>query len=148
MAHQNTSQQNRPTTGIAIIVFGLFMFSFQDVIIKAFSDQYSVLQIVFIRCMVALVPTAIAVFWITGWRGFVAHQPRLLLLRGLFGFLSYLRLLHGDCGTATGRSRHHRVFGAYFHHRVVGGIAQGKGRDQAMGSDRGGIPRSAGCGRA
>ncbi len=39
--------------GIATLVFGLFMFSFQDVIIKAFSDQYSVLQIVFIRCSVA-----------------------------------------------------------------------------------------------
>jgi hypothetical protein len=33
--------------GAAILVFGLFLFSLQD-IIKFFSDQYSVLQIVFI----------------------------------------------------------------------------------------------------
>jgi S-adenosylmethionine uptake transporter len=90
MAYHDTTQRNRPLAGISIIVFGLFMFSFQDVIIKIFSDQYSVLQIVFIRCSVALVPTVIAILWITGWRGFVAYEPRLLLLRGLFGFLSYL----------------------------------------------------------
>ncbi len=90
MADQDTTQRNRPTAGIAIIVFGLFMFSFQDIIIKAFSDQYSVLQIVFIRCTVALVPILIAVFITSGVRGLVAHEPRLLLLRGLFGFLSYL----------------------------------------------------------
>ncbi len=83
-------QRNRPAAGAAIIVFGLFMFSFQDVIIKGFSDRYSVLEIVFIRCLVALIPTVIAVLWVTGRRGFVAYEPRLLLLRGLFGFLSYL----------------------------------------------------------
>jgi drug/metabolite transporter (DMT)-like permease len=90
MPGDDQTQRNRPTAGAVIIVFGLFMFSFQDVIIKAFSDQYSVLQIVFIRCLVALVPIVIAVLWVTGWRGFVAYEPRLLLLRGLFGFLSYL----------------------------------------------------------
>ncbi len=90
MPRYDQTQRNRPTAGIATLVFGLFMFSFQDVIIKAFSDQYSVLQIVFIRCSVALVPIVIAILWISGWRGFVAYEPRLLLLRGLFGFLSYL----------------------------------------------------------
>ncbi|MDH3670398.1 MAG: DMT family transporter [Gammaproteobacteria bacterium] len=90
MAYQDTTQRNRPAAGISIIVFGLFMFSFQDIIIKAFSDQYSVLQIAFIRCTVALIPILIAVFITAGARGLVAHEPRLLLLRGLFGFLSYM----------------------------------------------------------
>ncbi len=90
MPRYDQTQRNRPTAGITTLVFGLFMLSFQDVIIKAFSDQYSVLQIVFIRCSVALVPIVIAILWISGWRGFVAYEPRLLLLRGLFGFLSYL----------------------------------------------------------
>lgn len=76
--------------GIAIIVFSLFLFSLQDVVIKGFSEQYSVLQIVFIRCTVALIPTVIAIISTTGLRGLVAYEPRLLLLRGLFGFLSYL----------------------------------------------------------
>ena len=90
MPRYDQTQRNRPTAGITTLVFGLFMLSFQDVIIKAFSDQYSVLQIVFIRCSVALVPIVIAILWISGWRGFVAYEPRLLLLRGLCGFLSYL----------------------------------------------------------
>ena len=40
--------------GAAILVFGLFAFSIQDIIIKYFSAGYSVLQIVFVRGLIAL----------------------------------------------------------------------------------------------
>ena len=73
-----------------MIILGLFLFSLQDVVIKSFSDRYSVLQIVFVRGIVALVFLFIAVIVTSGPRGLVAYNPRLLLLRGLFGFLSYL----------------------------------------------------------
>lgn len=86
----DASQRNRPTAGIAMIILGLFLFSLQDVVIKSFSDRYSVLQIVFVRGIVALVFLFIAVIVTSGPRGLVAYNPRLLLLRGLFGFLSYL----------------------------------------------------------
>jgi len=79
----------RPTTGIPLLVAGLFLFALQDVVIKSFSDRYSVLQIVFVRGLVAMVPILIAVVVTTGWRGVVAYKPRLLLVKGLLGFLSY-----------------------------------------------------------
>ena len=40
--------------GAAILVFGLFAFSIQDIIIKYFSSGFSVLQIVFIRGLIAM----------------------------------------------------------------------------------------------
>ena len=85
-----SSPTNSPISGISLCVFGLFLFSLQDVIIKMFSDSYSVLQIVFARGVVALVPILIAVVVTSGWRGVVANKPKLLLLKGFLGFLSYL----------------------------------------------------------
>lgn len=80
---------DRPMAGIATLMIGLFLFSLQDVAIKAFSDRYSVLQIVFIRAIVALVPIVVAVIATSGRQGLVATKPYLLLLKGLFGFASY-----------------------------------------------------------
>ena len=85
-----SSPTDRPVAGISLCVFGLFLFSLQDVIIKSFSDTYSVLQIVFIRGVVAMVPILIAVVLTSGWRGMLAYKPRLLLLKGFLGFLCYL----------------------------------------------------------
>ncbi len=80
----------RPAAGIALCMSGLFLVSLQDIIIKYFSDTYSVLQIVFIRSLVALVPILIAVRLTDGWRGIRTYKPRLLLFRGALGFLCYL----------------------------------------------------------
>ncbi len=76
--------------GAAILVFGLFLFSIQDVIIKFFSDQYSVLQIVFIRGLVSMAVIALAIKLL--WPGvtFISSHPRIAIARGLFGFTSYL----------------------------------------------------------
>ena len=41
--------------GATILVFGLFLFSIQDVIIKYFSGDYSILQIVYMRGIFAMV---------------------------------------------------------------------------------------------
>ena len=41
--------------GATILVFGLFAFSIQDIIIKHFSTGFSVLQIVFVRGLIAMV---------------------------------------------------------------------------------------------
>ncbi len=90
MIHVPRSPSDRPVTGISLCVFGLFLFSLQDIIIKSFSDTYSVLQIVFIRCIVAMVPILIAIALTSGRRGLLAHKPKLLLLKGFSGFLSYL----------------------------------------------------------
>ena len=90
MNAESTPLPDRPLAGIALCVFGLFLFSLQDIIIKLFSDNYSVLQIVFIRGVVAVVPILIAVRLTSGWRGLLACKPKLLLVRGSFGFFSYL----------------------------------------------------------
>ncbi len=76
--------------GAVILVFGLFLFSIQDIIIKFFSDQYSVLQIVFIRGVVSMVVIALLIKLL--WPGirFISNRPGTAIARGLFGFCSYL----------------------------------------------------------
>ncbi len=76
--------------GAAILVFGLFLFSIQDIIIKFFSDQYSVLQIVFIRGLVsmAVITLTIKLLWPTV--SLLSSRPGTAIARGLFGFTSYL----------------------------------------------------------
>lgn len=81
---------DRPATGIALCVFGLFLFAVQDLVIKWFSGDYSVLQIVFIRGAVA-VPVVFLAARIAGRRIKVrCARPGLLITRGALGFLSYL----------------------------------------------------------
>lgn len=80
----------RPTAGISLVVIGLFLFAIQDVIIKSFTDRYSVLQIVFIRGLVAMVPIIVAIMLTSGPRGILTRKPGLLLTKGALGFLSYM----------------------------------------------------------
>ena len=72
-----------------LLVFALFLFSLQDIIIKYFSDQYSVLQIVFIRGAVA-----VCLMWLlarlgSGLNQLRSQRPLLALTRGFLGFCSY-----------------------------------------------------------
>ena len=46
------NQENRPFVGITALIAGLLVFSLQDVIIKLFSAEYSILQIVIVRSVV------------------------------------------------------------------------------------------------
>lgn len=77
------------SSGAMILVFGLFLFSIQDVIIKLFSDQYSVLQIVFIRGVVALSVITLLIKLL--WRdiAFLSNKPLASFARGFAGFCSY-----------------------------------------------------------
>jgi len=86
--HSNFSSDNA-LSGITLLVLSLFLFSLQDITIKYFSDQYSVLQIVFIRGVIATILMVLAAKMIEG-RFFLASQrPWLTLSRGLLGFTSY-----------------------------------------------------------
>ena len=76
--------------GAAILVFGLFLFSIQDIIIKFFSDQYSVLQIVFLRGLVSMVVIALVIKLLWPGVAFISRRPGIAIARGLFGFSSYL----------------------------------------------------------
>lgn len=72
-----------------ILVFGLFLFSIQDIIIKYFSAHYSVLQIVFVRGLVATGLFLLLFRWMREPVPLVSRRPLLMLLRGLLGFASY-----------------------------------------------------------
>ena len=78
------------TTNAAIIlVFGLFLFSIQDIIIKHFSDHYSVLQIVFVRGMIALGLLLLMIKSTGEVISLRSRRPLLMTFRGLLGFSSY-----------------------------------------------------------
>ena len=77
------------TNGALILVFGLLLFSFQDVIIKYFSDRYSVLQIVFFRGLIAVSLFALVFKFSQQKQSLVSRKPWLMLSRGLLGFGSY-----------------------------------------------------------
>ena len=75
--------------GASILVFGLFLFSIQDVIIKYFSGDYSVLQIVYMRGIIAMVLLLLLFFVMREQIPLMSKRPGLMLCRGLFGFSSY-----------------------------------------------------------
>ena len=78
------------TAGAAgTLVFGLFLFSIQDIIIKYFSSDYSVLQIVFLRGLVALGIFLLLFKLMHEKVALLSGRPILMLCRGLFGFASY-----------------------------------------------------------
>ncbi|NKB62117.1 MAG: EamA family transporter [Gammaproteobacteria bacterium] len=81
---------SRPIPGIAMIVFGLFLFSIQDVIIKYFSGTYPVLELVFIRSVTGLIIilTGLAVLGKT--QSIKLHGKQAVLIKGGLGFISYI----------------------------------------------------------
>jgi S-adenosylmethionine uptake transporter len=87
-AHNALARDNT-VSGIFLLVFALFLFSLQDMVIKYFSDQYSVLQIVFIRGVIAIVLMMLAAKFIEGQITLISRRPFLALSRGLLGFTSY-----------------------------------------------------------
>ena len=72
-----------------VLVFGLFLFSIQDIIIKYFSDHYSVLQIVFVRGMIALGLLLLMIKLARETIALKSRRPGLMVARGLLGFSSY-----------------------------------------------------------
>lgn len=77
-------------SGIYSVSLGLFLFSIQDVIIKSFSDRYSVLQIVFTRSVTALLIMLTVILATKNGISFKVHNIWPILFKGTCGFLSYL----------------------------------------------------------
>jgi drug/metabolite transporter (DMT)-like permease len=76
--------------GAAILVFGLFLFSLQDIILKHFSDQYSVMQLVLLRGEIAMILILAFLLITRKTIPLVSKKPKLILARGLLGFISYV----------------------------------------------------------
>ena len=69
--------------GATILVFGLFAFSIQDIIIKYFSSGFSVLQIVFVRGLIAMALLLILFRALRETIALLSKRPLLMLFRGL-----------------------------------------------------------------
>ena len=90
MSRSSTSAGFDAANGAIVLVFGLFLFSIQDIIIKYFSSGYSVLQIVFVRGGVALCLLFLLYRMLGENISLTSRRPLLMLGRGLLGFCSYL----------------------------------------------------------
>lgn len=75
--------------GALILVFGLFLFAIQDNIIKYFSDEHSVLQIVFIRGLIAAALMISFIKMVSVSIPLISRKPMLVCCRGALGFASY-----------------------------------------------------------
>ncbi len=80
---------DRPLRGIALVAFGISIFSLQDVVIRALSGDYSVLQIMFIRALVALWPMLLFVRLEGGFGGLKSQRPLRQFCRGFLMVFSY-----------------------------------------------------------
>lgn len=75
--------------GVGFLVLAMLIFSLQDIAVKAIGGDYSVMQIVTLRSIVAM-PCTLLLFRLEGRRGWpTTPQPRLEYWRGAFLFLSY-----------------------------------------------------------
>jgi drug/metabolite transporter (DMT)-like permease len=87
-----SAEVGRPVAGIASLTVGLMFFAVQDAMVKTMIDDYSVLQILFMRS-VSAVPILIALLvWGHGLAGFRTAHPRLHTMRAclvLCAFLCY-----------------------------------------------------------
>lgn len=84
--HQPPSDQTAPVDtplrGILLITAGMVVFSAHDVIIRLLSGDYSAMEIMFIRGLVALLPIALFVHWGGGFSSLKVRHPFINLLRG------------------------------------------------------------------
>lgn len=84
------AEPDSPVQGITLIVFGIGIFSLQDVIIRSIGDTYSGFEIVFIRGLVAIGPIFLLVVFNGGLRSLKVPNFGLNLLRGCLGLSSYM----------------------------------------------------------
>ncbi|MCA9973014.1 MAG: DMT family transporter [Anaerolineales bacterium] len=81
--------------GVGFLVAAAFVISIQNIVIKWIGGDYSALQIVALRSLVAL-PFTLVFYRYEGRRGLpTTKQPRLEYVRGLFLFLSYTTFMMG-----------------------------------------------------
>lgn len=80
---------DKTITGIGFLILGLFVFSIQDVIMKFFSDQMAVQEVIFARGIVTLILISGALYITQGPSGFATQRPFLNCLRGFFSFICF-----------------------------------------------------------
>ncbi|MFT5260420.1 MAG: drug/metabolite transporter (DMT)-like permease [Saprospiraceae bacterium] len=76
--------------GIFLVSFGLLLFAIQDSVIKSFSDQYAVLQIVFIRSAAGVFVLLIGIAIFAGGAGLKSHNVIPQIMKYGLSFGAYL----------------------------------------------------------
>lgn len=81
--------------GVGFLIFALLIISVQSIAVKWIGGDYSALEIVAVRSLIAL-PCTLLFYRYEGQRGLpTTRQPRLEVLRGVFLFLSYTTFMMG-----------------------------------------------------
>ena len=89
------TKENTNIKGIAYLLLAMLIISIQNVAVKWIGGDYSALEIVAVRSLVAL-PFTILFYRFEGQRGLpTTKQPKLEYLRGIFLFLSYTTFMMG-----------------------------------------------------
>lgn len=86
---------NRNLRGVGFLLVGLLIFSLQDIAVKWIGGDYSVIQIVVLRSIIAL-PATLVLFQLEGSRGRPTTKRHMLeYVRGFFYFLSFTTYMMG-----------------------------------------------------
>ena len=86
---------NSNVNGVIFLILAAFIISIQNIAIKWIGGDYSALEIVAVRSLVAL-PFTLLFYRMEGGRGLPSTQkPKLEILRGVFLFLSYTTYMMG-----------------------------------------------------
>lgn len=78
-----------PLRAIALVAFGMSIFSLQDVLIRHLGDTYPASQIVFVRGAIALVLMAAMVYVSGGFSTLRMRRPTLVILRSILTLACY-----------------------------------------------------------
>ncbi len=81
---------NDTAKGVTYLCAGLFIFSFQDIIIKLLSSSFPVHELVFIRGLIAAPLIFIYVHYDSGFQTLLVKRPGFHLIRSLAMFISYI----------------------------------------------------------
>lgn len=85
----NTNKSSSNLKGVGFLFLAILIISFQNIVIRWIGGDYSVLEIVAIRSLIAL-PATLLFFRYEGRQGLpTTQQPWIEYVRGLFLFLSY-----------------------------------------------------------
>lgn len=86
----NARTQDQPLRGIACILFSMTAFAVMNVLGKAMTGSYDVLQVVFFRSLFVLLPCGAVILWQKKNDYFTTANPRSHLIRGIVGLACML----------------------------------------------------------
>ena len=76
---------NNPGLGVATMLLSILLFSMMDAMVKWLGGNYPTQQIMFFRCLVAIIPVTAIILSRGGFKVLKTRQPGLHLLRSLLG---------------------------------------------------------------